>query len=405
LGLSSATAARTQLTPRDLRGFAFGGTIGTMSVRQASAPVIPRPNHLTPRAGKMSIARTGFRSTQEPALGEPRLTVALTATTLVAALMATAALDASAAPSAQDERNAPTMVVHPQPKLAHATPTYAVTVPGHSDKERQVEALLDTPLPAGGIAFDGKSLNDLASLLRERLGIGVTLDRKSLEGLDADAPEFSGPSVGTTHRQMLRAWLRTCGLTYKVEDGGLRILTVDAAASQPTIVIYPLPTDCVPGELCELIQRVVQPTQWDAQGGPGSISFVTQANALVVSQTQDVHAEVQDLLRNGFDQDLGPTPTPGNTEKQARAVRAHAVPDATIRRELEKTLTEICNAHLGPDADPSATVRTVGDLLLVESSSRPFQVHATEMIRAIVGIEVAKPFLGVGMMGGGVPAP
>jgi hypothetical protein len=330
------------------------------------------------------------------------MTVALTTTTLVAALVATAKLDAAAAAPAQDEQSVATMVVHPQPKLAHATPTYLVTVPGHSDKERQVESLLDTQLPAGGLAFEGKSLNDLASLLRERLGIDVTLDRKSLEGFDVEAPVFSGPSMGATYRQMLRAWLRTCDLAYCVEDGGLRVLTVDAAALHPTIAVYPIPTDCDPSELCALIQRVIQPTQWDAQGGPGSISFVTHANALVVSQTQEVHEEVQDLLRNGFDQDLGPTPTPGKTEKQARAVRAHAVPDATIRQELEKTLVEICNAHLGPDADPSATVRTVGDLLLVESSSRPFQVHATEMIRAIVGIEVAKPLPGVGFMGGGM---
>lgn len=324
------------------------------------------------------------------------MTIATPLTMVLVALVAIADLEAADPADVSSTSAASTMIVHPQPKLSHATPTYTVTVPGHGEQDRRVESLLDTPLPAGGFTFEGESLKDLASLLRERLGIDVAFDRKSLEGFDLEEPACIGASAGSTYRHMLRACLRGDDLTYHVVDGRILITTAEGAAMRQTIVVYPLPTDCVPAELCDLIQRVIQPTKWDLQGGPGSIVFVPHANSLIVLQTQDVHEELQDLLRNGFDQDLGPTPVPGKVDTRPRAVRAHAVPDATIRRELEETLVDICNAHLGPDADPSATLRAVGELLIVESSSRPFQVHATEMIRAIVGIEVAKPLPGIG---------
>lgn len=301
------------------------------------------------------------------------------------AMSSYAAADVPVAPSAPE---ATTRVVHPQPTLAHATWTYTITVPGHSEQDRRVDSLLDTPLPAEGIPHDGKSLDDLAALLRDRLGIPVTLDMRSLDGFDGTSPIFSGSAIGGTYRQMLRAVLRSQGLAYRIEDGGIRIMTAETAERRVFTVLYPLPTACNPIDLHALIERVVQPTTWDAMGGPGSISFAVQANSLAVSQTQDVHEELGDLLRKGFDQDLGPPSAIGQEGKKPRAVRAHAVPDAAVRRELEATLVDLCNAHLGPDADPSATVRVVSDTLLVESSSRPFQVHAAEMIRAIVGIEL-----------------
>lgn len=319
------------------------------------------------------------------------MTIATLATMVLAALLAAPHLQAADPARAAAAQAAAVTIVHPQPTLAHATPTHVVVVPGQTEKDRQVEALLDTPLPAEGIRLEEKSLHDLASLLRDVPGVDVTFDAKSLEGFDLDKPVFSGPSAGPTYRRMLRAWLDQNDITFGVSDGRVVVMTKEAAAGHLAVVIYPLPTDCVPTELCDLIQRIIRPTTWDAQGGPGSIVFVPHANALFVLQTHDVHEELRDLLRDGFDRDLGPSSARGNPEMRRRAVRAHSITDATIRRTLEETLVELCNDHLGPDADPSATVRTVGELLLVESSSRPFQVHATELIRAVVGIEVAEP--------------
>ncbi len=48
--------------------------------------------------------------------------------------------------------------------------------------------------------------------------------------------------------------------------------------------------------LIELITSTVQPTTWDAVGGPGSIARFETNLSLVVSQTQEVHEEIVDLL-------------------------------------------------------------------------------------------------------------
>jgi len=48
--------------------------------------------------------------------------------------------------------------------------------------------------------------------------------------------------------------------------------------------------------LTELITSTIQPTTWDEVGGPGSIAGFETNLSLVVSQTQDVHEEIVDLL-------------------------------------------------------------------------------------------------------------
>ena len=48
--------------------------------------------------------------------------------------------------------------------------------------------------------------------------------------------------------------------------------------------------------LIDLIQQTVQPTTWDAQGGPGAMRPFETNLSLVISQTQEVHEEIADLL-------------------------------------------------------------------------------------------------------------
>ena len=48
--------------------------------------------------------------------------------------------------------------------------------------------------------------------------------------------------------------------------------------------------------LIDLITSSIKPTSWDAMGGPGSIMPFETNLSIVVSQTQDVHEEIVDLL-------------------------------------------------------------------------------------------------------------
>jgi general secretion pathway protein D len=49
--------------------------------------------------------------------------------------------------------------------------------------------------------------------------------------------------------------------------------------------------------LIDLITSTVQPTTWDAQGGPGAVRQFDTSLSLVVSQTQEVHEEIENLLK------------------------------------------------------------------------------------------------------------
>jgi hypothetical protein len=49
-------------------------------------------------------------------------------------------------------------------------------------------------------------------------------------------------------------------------------------------------------DLAEVIRRTIAPSTWDVNGGQGSIMFWRQGNALVVRQTQEIHAEIENLV-------------------------------------------------------------------------------------------------------------
>ncbi|HEX4142821.1 MAG TPA: hypothetical protein VHY91_04660 [Pirellulales bacterium] len=49
--------------------------------------------------------------------------------------------------------------------------------------------------------------------------------------------------------------------------------------------------------LTDLITSTIQPTSWDEVGGPGSIQEFSTNLSLVISQTQEVHEQIVDLLR------------------------------------------------------------------------------------------------------------
>ena len=49
-------------------------------------------------------------------------------------------------------------------------------------------------------------------------------------------------------------------------------------------------------QLVELIERIVEPDFWDAQGGPGTIRYFAMRRVLVVRATSDVHEQIRELL-------------------------------------------------------------------------------------------------------------
>jgi len=142
--------------------------------------------------------------------------------------------------------------------------------------------------------------------LKKTQKIEIQLDTKALEevGVGTDKP-VTIKLKNVTLRSALRHILRPLDLVYTIQDEVLLITTPEVIESNLIVEIYPV-RDLIQykddrgrwqeeaTELAELIQEFVQPNTWDRVGGPGSIPDYD--GLLVVSQTQEIHAEIAELL-------------------------------------------------------------------------------------------------------------
>lgn len=247
--------------------------------------------------------------------------------------------------------------------------------------------------------FTETPLRDVVVQFGKILEVPVVLDMGALEvaGIDLDTPvTFTGQ--GTTARAALRRILDDLDLTRLIRDEALVITTTERAGENLERRLYPVPwghsTQGVGNDqsLVDLIQNTVGgPAAWEVGGGNGSIRPHGDGAAavLVVSQTADVHDEIEGLLRSVHERDLaefgGPHDMPA---AKTPVVRVHHVADEAVRRDLATKLVELCNSSLPHGADPQAKVTVLGACLAVQSLTPEFHALAGQLIRAVAGEQV-----------------
>jgi hypothetical protein len=181
--------------------------------------------------------------------------------------------------------------------------------------------------------FRERLLSDVINDFKEKHKIEIDLDRKALNeaGVGTDTP-MTETLKNITLRSALRLLLMRLDLTYVVGDGYLLITSKSQAEEKLSTKIYPVrdlvtlgsefrpappPNDVssfpglvqafpgirpAPGKtddftgLIDLITSSVSPTTWDEVGGPGSIQPNGNAQAIAVSQTDEVHDQIVALL-------------------------------------------------------------------------------------------------------------
>lgn len=226
--------------------------------------------------------------------------------------------------------------------------------------------------------------------LEKSFATPIQLDWQALTdaGIDVDATIFTlkvPPNLSLM--QVLKFVLADSGLTWIAADGTVMVTTRERAQERPIIVTYPVPHGFGAGQFgdveshIDLIQSTVAPDTWDAVGGPGSIRPVEVDGAalLVVSQTCEVHDEVERLLRRLHAALLA------DFADRKPVLRVHPMSDATARVQLADTLAGLCNDSLGDAGDPDAEVKIVGETLLVQSRSPEFHALAGQLIAAVEG--------------------
>ena len=166
--------------------------------------------------------------------------------------------------------------------------------------ENAIERQLKTPID---ISFENTPLKTVLEELRDLQGINIVPDKPALDeaGVSMESP-ISIKLKQVSLRSALVLILHQVKLTYVVRDGVLQFTTPQRAQAQSKQkrLTYPV-ADLLHGpmtqaELIDLTTRSIAPESWSISGGKGRIEYVKETKALMISQSIDVHEQIQDLL-------------------------------------------------------------------------------------------------------------
>lgn len=142
------------------------------------------------------------------------------------------------------------------------------------------------------------TVKQFVELLNQRFGVKIILDDVALEeyGIETDTMIRPQHQEGTL-RSLLRFHLRDLELTYTIQDDVLIVTTEEEAFNNLRIKVYDvgLNNDANVEPLLQLITNVIEADDWDDVGGPGHIEPIN--GKIVVSNTQEVHEKIEELLR------------------------------------------------------------------------------------------------------------
>lgn len=384
------------------------------TVLSGSPTMNATPRRLRPAvvviACSFAVIPVGIAAAQEPPVRQQQVNV----------VGEPAQVPASAKPVPAAPPTAPLRVqrVHPQVSQASLVLEYrplssGAASPAAQEREERIREALDGQIQLAKWVFDEAPLRNVTIQLGQVLEVPFEIDHRAIEeaGLDLETP-VTFRSQGGTVRSALRRMLGPLDLTCIVRDECLLLTTVEKAVDQPSVRLYPIPFGWSAdsgeedaGSLVELVQNTVSPEIWETVGGPSSIRSQGDRRVLIVRTSEEVHEEVESLLRSLHAKglaDLGVVV--GNSRPGSPIVRIHAVADPRVRADLAAKLVPLCNESLEHGTDTDAKVTAVGDCLAVQSDSPEFHILAGEVIRGVAGVtrRVEEPaVLGLGGAVGG----
>jgi hypothetical protein len=210
--------------------------------------------------------------------------------------------------------------------------TPAPAVPEKLDANAQTRAKLEKLVDS---EFVETPLSQVLDFYAHKLDVQFLMDNKPMNdaGITSDTPvTFNLKNVPA--EMILRRIFRDLGdITYYFDNGVIILTTQDEANCRLETQVYRIddlmysppvaknkettdiftkkPIKVNYDALIDLVTSTVRPQTWDAVGGPGSIC--PYRGTLVISQTADVHQEIQKMLkdlRQSINPDIEDEPTP-----------------------------------------------------------------------------------------------
>jgi hypothetical protein len=162
------------------------------------------------------------------------------------------------------------------------------------------------------VEIEDVALTQAMEFVGQAMNIPIVIDTRALEdfGIDPATP-INAKFKETPLRFALDRMLNEMELTYTIRDEVLFITTPEVVEAQLLIGLYPVRdlvqgTAASPGDrlgmnadfdsLIRAITSTIDPDSWDEVGGPGAIEPLVRAPTFVVSQTQENHEKIAELL-------------------------------------------------------------------------------------------------------------
>jgi hypothetical protein len=177
---------------------------------------------------------------------------------------------------------------------------------GESDSAAvaRIEKVLNGPLRSNGIDFTDTPLEEVINLLQDEYGIPIQLDIPALEATGLDPGEKITANLhNISLRSALQLMLKRLQLTYFIQDEVLLITTPEEAEAHLATCVYNVggfiedTGDASMEALIDTIVSCVQTATWAENGGGEAEIRPLRPGLLVISQTQDVHDEINSLLK------------------------------------------------------------------------------------------------------------
>jgi hypothetical protein len=182
-----------------------------------------------------------------------------------------------------------------------------------SEAESQARERIESALAGiGSLDCVDKPLHELADELSRRMGVSIVLAKNALEesAISLESP-VTARITGVSYRSLLRLVLTDLKLTWTFRNEVILITTPEDAEAMLETRLYPVldlvaVTGGTPDKamrevhdydtLIDTLTTTVEPDSWDEVGGPGTIAEFPGAGALVISQTTEIHEQVEKVL-------------------------------------------------------------------------------------------------------------
>jgi hypothetical protein len=182
--------------------------------------------------------------------------------------------------------------------------------------EREV-ALLRALNSVMSVNYDKTRLREVIDDIQTRAGMTILIDEQSLKdaAVEYDDPvTFKASKIGV--RTILKKVLADRNLSFVIKEGMLHVVTQQKARETMVVRAYPI-SELLGNEnrqiwgplwkrafelqhaqtIVNMIETSVEPSLWNKNGGPGSVSYHEPSQALIIRAPAELHYMINGQLR------------------------------------------------------------------------------------------------------------